>query len=151
VFGRLLKALWRRCGGLPVEAILPAGLSMEQLIRKSDNGEVEVGPTETNQCLVNSVAYSSSGDRIASGGESTIRTWDSKTGEPLVSPVEDLRGSVSSIMIVWSSDGSKLYSSDNFARVFDSVSGTQLHRFENDKPLDCVALSSKHNVLACVG
>jgi WD40 repeat protein len=56
------------------------------------------------------------------------------------------------MMIVWSSDGSKLYSSfDNFARVFDSVLGTQLHRFEHDKPLHCVALSSKHNVLACMG
>jgi len=60
------------------------------LIRKSDNGEVEVGPIETNQCLVNGVAYSSSGDRITSGGDGTIRIWDSKTGEPLVSPVEDL-------------------------------------------------------------
>jgi len=41
--------------------------------------------------------------------------------------------------------------SNNFARVLDSVSGTQLHRFEHNKPLHCVALSSKHNVLACVG
>jgi len=49
-------------------------------------------------------------------------------------------------MIVWSSDGSKPYSSDYFARVFDSVSGTQLHHFEHDKPLHCVALSSKRNV-----
>ena len=80
-----------------------------------------------------------------------IRTWDSKTGEPLVSSAEDLRGSVSSIMIVRSSDGSKLYSSHNFARVFDSVSGTQVHCVEHDKPLHCVALSSKYNDLACVG
>jgi len=56
------------------------------------------------------------------------------------------------MVIVWASDGSKLYSSDdNFAHVFDSVSGTQLHLSEHDKPLHCVALSSKHNVLACVG
>jgi WD40 repeat protein len=56
------------------------------------------------------------------------------------------------MMIVWSSEGSKLYSSsDNFARVFDSVLGTQLYRFEHDKPLHCVALLSKHNVLTCVG
>jgi len=50
-------------------------------------------------------------------------------------------------MIVWSLNGSKLYSSDTFVRVFDRVSGTQLHRFEHDKPL----LSSKHNVVPCVG
>jgi len=55
------------------------------------------------------------------------------------------------MMIVWSSDGSKLYSSDNFARVFDSVSGTQLHRFKHDKPLHCVALLSKYNVLTSMG
>jgi len=120
------------------------------LIRNSDNGEVEVDPIERNQWLVNSVAYSPSGDRIASGGDGTIRIWDSETGEPLVSLIEHMRGSVSSIIILWSSDDSKLYS-DNFARVFGSVSGTQLHRFENDKPLHCVALSFKHNVLACVG
>jgi len=54
--------------------------------------------------------------------------------------------------VVWSSDSSKLYSaSDKFARVFDSVSGTELHRFEHDDWLYSVALSPKHNVLACVG
>jgi len=53
---------------------------------------------------------------------------------------------------VWSSDSSKLYSaSDKFARVFDSVSGTQLHRFEHNDTLFSVALSPKHNVLACLG
>ena len=40
---------------------------------------------------------------------------------------------------------------DRFARVFDSVSGTELHRFEHNEILYCVALSPKHNILACVG
>jgi len=122
------------------------------LIRKAENGEVEMGPIETGQIRVYSLAYSPSGDRIASGGyNNTICIWDSNTGERLVGPIKDLGDWVSSV--VWSSDSSKLYSaSDKCARVFDSVSGTQLHRFEhNTRYLYSVALSPTHNVLACVG
>jgi len=121
------------------------------LIRKADSGKVEVGPIETKQDWVCSLAYSPSGDRIASGGDNkTICIWDSNTGQLLVGPIKDLGASVTSV--VWSSDGSKLYSaSDRFAHVFDSVSGTQLHRFEHNHFLDTIALSPKHNVLACVG
>jgi len=121
------------------------------LVRKADSGKVEVGPIETKQSRVCSLAYSPSGDRITSGGlDKTICIWDSNTGELLVGPIEDLGQSV--ISVVWSSDGSKLYSaSDNFARVFDSVSGTELHRFDHNSWLNSVALSPKHNVLACVG
>jgi len=54
--------------------------------------------------------------------------------------------------VVWSSDGSKLYSaSDRFARIFNSTSGTLLHHFRHDDWLNSVALSPKHNLLACVG
>jgi len=121
------------------------------LIRKAENGEVEVGPIETGQGWVYSLAYSPSGDRIALGGENkTICIWDSNTGELLVCPIKDLGSYVSSV--VWSSDSSKLYSaSDEFARVFDSVSGTELHRFKHNDRVDSVALSPKHDVLACVG
>ena len=103
------------------------------------------------QDCVYSLAYSPSGDRIASGGSNhMICIWDSNTGELLVGPIKDLGNTVTSV--VWSSDSSKLYSaSDKFARVFDSVSGTQLHRFEHNHYLYSVALSPKHNVLACVG
>ena len=45
-----------------------------------------------------------------------------------------------------------MYSASGFfARVFDSVSGTELHLFEHDDYATSVALSPKHNVLACVG
>jgi WD40 repeat protein len=55
-------------------------------------------------------------------------------------------------LVVWSSDSSKLYSaSAKFARVFNSVSGTELHRFEHNDYVNSVALSPKHNLLACVG
>jgi len=121
------------------------------LIEKAENGTVEVGPIETKQSRVYSLAYSPSGDRIASGGRNqTICIWDNNTGKLLVGPITDLGNTVTSV--VWSSDSSKLYSaSDNFARVFDSVSGTELHRFEHNYVLYSVALSPKHNVLACVG
>jgi len=103
------------------------------------------------QSRMYSLAYSPSGDRIASGGGNyTICIWDSNTGVLLVSPIKDLGQWVTSV--VWSSDGSKLYSaSDRFARVFDSVSGTQLHRLKHNYSVNSVALSPKHNVLACVG
>jgi WD40 repeat protein len=58
---------------------------------------------------------------------------------------------------VWSPDGSRLYAaSDKFVRVFESVSGTQLHRFKlkhhdvHDHWVTSIALSPKHNILACV-
>jgi len=121
------------------------------LIRKAENGKVEVGPIKTGQDWVCSLAYSPSGDRIASGGyNTTICIWDSNTGEIRVGPIKDLGASATSV--VWSSDSSKLYSaSDKFARVFDSVSGTELHRFEHNNFLHTIALSPKHNVLACAG
>jgi WD40 repeat protein len=122
------------------------------LIGKADSGKVEVGPVETGQRFVHSLAYSPSGDRIASGGyNDMICIWGSNTGELLVGPIKDLGSLVTSV--VWeSSDSSKLYSaSDKFARVFDNISGTELHRFEHNDYVDSVALSPKHNVLACVG
>jgi len=121
------------------------------LIRKAENGKVKVGPIETGQGQLYSLAYSPSGDRIASGGRNkTICIWDSNTGELLVGPIKDLGQFVSSV--VWSSDNSKLYSaSDKFARVFDSISGTELHRFEHNHFVNSVALSPTNNVLACVG
>jgi len=121
------------------------------LIQKAGSGEVEVGPIETGQDSVRSLTYSPSGDRIASGGTNeTICIWDSNTGMLLVGPIEFLGSWVTSV--VWSSDSSKLYSaSDELVRVFDSVSGTELHCFDHDHYVNSVALSPKHNVLACVG
>ena len=120
------------------------------LIRKAGSGEIQVSPIETGQDSVRSLAYSPSGDRIASGGYETICVWDSNTGDLLVGPIKELGPWATSV--VWSSDSSKLYSASYyFARVFDSVSGTELHRFEHNDVLFSVALSPKHNVLACVG
>jgi len=116
------------------------------LIRKAESGKVEVGPINANQGRVLSVAYSPLGDRIASGGENNISIWDSHTGELLVTPIEAYVFS-----IVWSLDGSKLYSGGSCTSVFDSTSGTELHRFQHDEVLCSIALSPKHNLLAGVG
>ncbi|KAG1818695.1 WD40-repeat-containing domain protein [Suillus subaureus] len=119
------------------------------LIRNAESGEVEVGPIDANQGGVWSLAYSPSGERIASGRrDCTICIWDTKV--LVVGPIKDLELDVTSLM--WSSDSTKLYSaSDRFARVFDSETGELLHRFEHDHVLWSIALSPKHNVLACVG
>jgi WD40 repeat protein len=120
------------------------------LIRKAESGKVAVDPIKTGQRWVRGLAYSPSGDKIASGGDN-ICIWDSNTGKLLVGPIHDL-GYIVTQSVVWSSDSSKLYSaSDEFARVFDSVSGTLLHRFKHYSVLYSVALSPTHNVIACVG
>jgi len=157
--GKMVKDVWmghsntvRSVSWSPSGAHIASGSSDGTiLIRKAENGKVEVGPIKTGQDWVYSLAYSPSGDRIASGGRNeTICIWDSNTGELLVGPIKDLGDYVTSV--VWSSDSSKLYpASDRFARVFDSVSGAELHRFEHNDYLYSVALSPKHNVLACVG
>ena len=121
------------------------------LVQNVESGAIDVGPIKTNQGRVCSVAYSPLGDRIASGGNNnTICFWDSHTGELLVGPITDLGHWVNAV--VWSSDGSKLYSaSDEFVHVPNSTASTQLHRFRHNHHLYSIALSPKHNLLACVG
>lgn len=120
------------------------------IIRNTNSGEIDVGPIQTDQGGVLSLAYSPSGDRIASGGDN-ICIWDTKTGKLIVDPIKIELGHVTAV--VWSSDCSKLYTtsdSDNSARVFD-MSGTQLYHFEHDYFLHSVALSPQNNVLVCIG
>ena len=157
--GKMSKGIWmgesnyvRSVSWSPMGGYIASGsYDGTILIRKAGSGEVEVGPIETKQDKVWSLAYSPSGNKIASGGyNGTICIWDSSTGELLVDPIEDLGSTVDSV--VWSSDSSTLYSaSDSFARVFDSISGAELHRFEHDSSLYSIALSPTHNALACVG
>ncbi|KAG2070299.1 WD40 repeat-like protein [Suillus decipiens] len=120
------------------------------LIRNAESGKVEVGPINAVHRYVLALAYSPSGDQIASCGDIAIYIWNTKTGVRVVGPIKGLGDSVTSL--VWSSDGTKLYSaSDRFARVFDSKSGRLHHRFEHNKLLWSIALSPKNNLLACVG
>ncbi|KAG2053723.1 WD40 repeat-like protein [Suillus hirtellus] len=98
-----------------------------------DSGQTEMGPIKTGQRWVNVLVYSPSGDKIASGGSNeTICIWDTKTGELVFGPIEELEA-------------------NKFVRVFDGNSSIELHRFEHDDLVNSIALSPKHNVLACVG
>jgi WD40 repeat protein len=157
--GEIVKGIWPDDGD-PVGSLSwsPCGGRLASgsrggiiLIRNAENeGEdVEVGPIKTNQGWIYALAYSPLGDKVASGGtKGTIYIWDSNTGEILQGPIDDL-GSVFSI--VWSWDGSKIYSADRFVRVLDSNSGAELHRFENFNGPYSIALSPKHSLLAAVG
>ncbi|KAG0694444.1 WD40-repeat-containing domain protein [Suillus ampliporus] len=157
--GEMIKGVWtghservRSLSWSPGGDYIASGSDDETiLIRKTESGKLEVGPIKTEHDYVGALAYSPSGDRIASGGsDKTICIWDSKTGKLVVGPIEGLGLSVTSV--TWSSDSTKLYTaSDNFARIFDSTSGKQLHRFEHDYTLYSAALSPTNNALVCVG
>jgi WD40 repeat protein len=129
----------------------------EILILKVEIGGINLeGPIvlDGSDGMDHSLAYSPSGDRVASSGQFDASTciWDSSTGELLVRLIEDFRV-LSPKSLVWSSDSSKLYCTSAYGisvRVFDSTSGTLLHRLEHDTYVDSIALSPTHNVLACV-
>jgi len=158
--GQMKEDIWRRVHSSAVWSLSwsPSGGHLASgssdgtiLVQDVESEAIDVGPIKTNQGRVWSVAYSPLGDRIASGGNNnTICFWDSHTGELLLGPITDLGHWVNAV--VWSSDGSKLYSaSDEFVHVFNSTTGTLLHRFQHDYHLYSIALSPKHNLLACVG
>ncbi|KAJ8580874.1 WD40 repeat-like protein [Rhizopogon salebrosus TDB-379] len=152
--GAVLSLSWSPSGGNI--AYLPRDGKI--LILKVENGEIEKGPIVLDGSYgMDSLAYSPSGDRIASGGQYTsICIWDSNTGGLLVGPIKDCGKVVRCNSLVWSSDGSKLYCSSEHgpfsqaARVFDSISGTLLHCLVHHSYVGAIALSSTHNVLACV-
>lgn len=110
------------------------------LIRTAVIGDVEVRLIKTNQSGVETLAYSPSGELVASSGwNQTICIWDTKTEKLVVHPINAQNIATS---LLWSPDGSKLYSaSGNFSRVFDSKSGVLLHHFKHDNIVKSIALS----------
>ncbi|KAG1780613.1 WD40-repeat-containing domain protein [Suillus placidus] len=121
-------------------------------IRQAKSGKVTVGPIETQHNTVLALAYSPSGDRITSGGkfQGMIYIWDAKTGKSVLGPIQFKdRSPVTSL--VWLDNTKICCASDLFIRFFDSKSGQLLHRFHHHNHVNSIALSPKHNVLACVG
>lgn len=80
--------------------------------------------------LVNSVAFSSDGKTLASGGgDNAIKIWDIQTGRQ----IKSLAGHTSYILsVAFSPDGQKLASGgfDNTIRLWDAKSGTFIRSFE---------------------
>jgi WD40 repeat protein len=91
--GEMIEEVWTSHSGIvrslswfPTGSHLASGCADgTMLIRKAKSGEDAVGPIKTNHGSVWSLAYSPSGDRIASGGDknhqqkSTSRIWSGRT------------------------------------------------------------------------
>lgn len=155
--GKMISGVWtgRHRGLVRTLSWSPNG---NQLASGSDDGTILIREREIRNMSIKTdqiggvqvLAYSPSGERIASGGYNTICIWNAETAKLVVGPIRTPGAYVTSL--VWSSDSTKFYfASDGFARVFDGKSGKLLHRFEHNRVLWSVALSPKHNVLACVG
>lgn len=96
-----------------------------------------------------SVAWSSDGTRLASGGaDATARIWDVATGQALLT----LLGHTSKIdAIAWSSDGRLLTCApdDKTVRVWETTSGTLLRQYDiRASKLDAIAWSPDGQKLA---
>jgi len=116
------------------------------LIREAESGKSRCCQSDgSSRCGV--FAYFTFGHRLHQRGNRRFASGDSKTGKLLVarSNTGDLVDSV-----VWSLDGSNLYSASTSSQCFRSVSGTLLHSFRTGPCLYAVGISPKHNVLACV-
>ena len=82
------------------------------------------GPFQRHTISVNTIAYSPNGKHIVSGsGDSTIRVWDTTTGETVAGPFQGHKNCVDSV--AYSPNGKYIVSGskDKTIRVWDATTG----------------------------
>ncbi|KAF7979327.1 hypothetical protein HWV62_42737 [Athelia sp. TMB] len=87
-------------------------------------GEIVVGPLEGHGGVINAVAYSPDGMRIAAGYDNAaVRIWDTQTGDVVVGPLTGHTRPVTSV--AYSADGKRIASGskDHTVRVWDAQTG----------------------------
>jgi WD40 repeat protein len=87
------------------------------------------------------VAFSPDGTRIVTGGGTTAKVWDARTGTPLL----ELKGhTIGVVSVAFSPDGTRIVTGswDNTAKVWDARTGTALLDLKGHKgPVSSVAFS----------
>jgi WD40 repeat protein len=102
--------------------------------------------------VVESVAWSPDGKRIASGSDdNTLQAWDATDGKHVLTE----RGSVAVNTVAWSPDGKRIASknADNTIQIWDAVTGDHIHtyylgQFTSGKAVNAVALSPDEKRIA---
>ena len=115
-------------------------------------GRRVVGPLELDDDWVSGVRFSPSGEHIATACKTSIRIFDSQTGDKLITIDTHTPQFGAATPIAWSSDGRQIFvaSRDKF-RAFDTSTGTQLA--ESQIPYDgvpSIALASNGKFIAAL-
>jgi WD40 repeat protein/uncharacterized caspase-like protein len=105
---------------------------------------------ETQADFIDDLAFSPDGHQLAAGDGNAIKIWNLDSGQ-----TKSLAGSSQRVwQIAWSPDGKLLYSiagADHAIRVWDTIKGTLIQKFEAPGYLNSLALSADGKMLATGG